>query len=496
MRAGRGRRAGAAREAPPPSDHRAILSNATKLVASRYGVAALSWLGTLLIVRHLSQADWGQFSFVFSLLGLLAIVTDLSIGPVAIRGILDGERDPGRFAGAYVTLRAALGLLGYLLALAFVTLASYPAVVVETTAIAGVVVLIATPSRALDVVYQARLQLGTTAVANVMGQAAQLALTVAIVAGRHDSIPLLAVPAVLCEAVIIATKLWRLPRLLAIRFNIDLRTWRELLREAAPLAAGSALKTMYHRIDAIMLSKLDTFAAVGIYGIAYKFVDIIQVVPQAIIIPLTTVLVRAAKTDQAAFHETVRRAYLLMAITAGLVLSEFLVFAHPVIQLLYGERYAVGAGAARVVIGGETLTFFTNLGVTILIATSRHRLYPPIALAGVILNVGLNLWLIPEHSYRGTAVATLATEVVVGGAIWTAARRVPGVGPLPWADTARVMLCSAAAGSVGWLAWQILPWTLAAAAGGLVYAGLLVMLGVPGRAGLALPGRPGAARAG
>ncbi len=93
-------------------------------------------------MRTLSAEQWGRFSFVFSFLGVLSVFTELGVGGIAIKGLLADEDRPG-FAGAYITLRGALGALSYALAVGFVVVAGYPAEVVHAMAIAGVVMVIA-----------------------------------------------------------------------------------------------------------------------------------------------------------------------------------------------------------------------------------------------------------------------------------------------------------------------------------------------------------------
>ena len=70
-------------------------------------------------------------------------------------------------------MRGALGLLAYAVAMAFVVLAGYPPEVVRAMAVAGLVVVLASPSNAYDAVFQADVRVGPVAVANVVGQAVQ-----------------------------------------------------------------------------------------------------------------------------------------------------------------------------------------------------------------------------------------------------------------------------------------------------------------------------------
>ena len=469
---------------PREGDGRTILTNTGALVAGRYVVAALGWAGTLLIVRNLSVDEWGRFSFVFSLLGLLAVVTELGIGRVALKGLVDPSGDTGHFAGTYVVLRAVLGVVGYLVALLVVVLGGYPGEVVAATAVAGVVVLVATPSHALDNIFQAHLRMRAVAVATVLGQLAQLALVAAIASSR-GSVVLFTVPAVVGELVVIAWKLRQVSGLVRLRLRVHWPTWKGLLSEAAPIAVGGVLATFYFRIDTVMLSRLDTFSAVGIYGVAYKFVDLLHYLPVALLAPVLTVLVRSWPHDLAAFRRTFQRALTILVLVGVLVAVEFLLFAGPVIALLYGERYAVGADAARLVVAAECVGGLGLLAFNALLAMGRHRLYPLAALMGLVTNIGLNLWLIPSLSYRGAALATLITEVLVVAVLWVPLARVGALRPLPLARTGGAVLAGAAAAAVGAGAAPLVPWPVAAAAAAGVYVALIHVGRVPGPDGLA-----------
>lgn len=462
-----------------------LLANSGALVASRLAIAVLGWSGTVLISRSLSLEQFGQFTLIFTVLGLMSVITDMGIGRIAVSGMLDSSSaDPGAFAGTYVVLRATLGAVGYVLVLLVVWAVGYPAVVLEATAVAGVVILLATPSHALDVVFQARLRMGTVAASHAGGMLAQLALTAAI-AAAGGSVLLFTVPAVLCELVVICWKLPLARRLLPLRFRVELRTWRALLREAAPLSLGIGLATVYYRIDTVLLSKLDSFDSVGIYGVAYKFVDVMHFVATAVTIPLLTLLVRAWPADLSGYRDALRRGAALLGLLGGLALTGLLGFAGPVTSILYGANYAAGADATRVLALSELLTFFASLALTCLIAAGRHRGYPLVMLGGLVLNIGLNLVAIPRWSYLGAAFATLVTELVVATVMWSLLLRLDGVRPLRLGGLVGVPVAVGVALAVGAGADQVVAWPVAATAACLVYVGVAGVLGVTRAAGLA-----------
>ncbi len=459
-----------------------LVANAGVMVAARYVVAALGWLGTLVIVRNLSVSEFGRLSFVFSLILLIAVFADLGIGRLSIKGLLDGERDPAQFAGTLIVLRAVMGALTYGAAVVFVMVAGYPPEVVRATLIAGVALLIATPSDAIESVFQAHLRLGSVATANVAGQLSQLALTAAVaVAG--GSVVRFAIPAVVGEVVIFLWKLARVRRIQPLRPNIDWATWKGLLVEAVPLAAGSVMATFYYRVDSVMLSKLDTFSSVGIYNIAYKFVDLVQYLPVALMVPVLALLVRSWPDDMNRFAETFRRAFTILVLAGVLVAVEFAIFAQPLITLLYGPEYAVGADAARLVVAASCIGAFGKLAFTVLLAMGRNRLYPMVTLTGLVVNVGLNLVLIPRASYFGAAVATLVTEILVVGVLMVLVARIPRLRPLPLSRLGLAFLGGGLSAAAAVVVREAAPWPVAAVVGAAVYLIFVHVARVPGARG-------------
>lgn len=475
-----------------------VLGNTGAMLAGRLLVAGLGWAGTLLVTRSLSTAAFGRFSLVFSILGMLSIVTEMGTGRVALSamaaggeggatGVGDGV-DRATFAGAYLVLRSLMGLAGYASALAFVVAMGYPADVVRTTAVAGLVVVLATPAHALHLVFQSSLRMGWVAVAEVFGQLAQLAFTVALVV-RGGTLTLFALPAVLAQAVILTLLVPKARRLVPFRLAVLPGVWRALLREALPISIGTAMATLYYRVDAVMLSRLADDEAVAVYGVAYKFVDLAHFVVVAVSVPILAVLVRTWPGDRAGFRDAMATGVTVLATAAVALLVEVLLFAPQAVGLLYGERYRASAGALRILLVAECIAWFGSLSFAVLLATGRHGRYPLVTAAGLVVNVALGLVVIPRWSWTGAAVATVVTEVLVTVPLCLLARRAAPVGPLPLARLARLVPVGLAAAAVGVATRAVLPWTVAAALTAVALAGGVHVSRATGRRGLrSLPG--------
>jgi O-antigen/teichoic acid export membrane protein len=458
-----------------------MMANSASMLVGRIVVAVLAWSGTILIVRSLSHTQWGEFSFVFSLLGLLAIVSNVVNSQVALHGLM--QEDAERFAGSYVALRACMGLLAYTLALAFIVLAGYPSTVVAATAVGGLVVVLSAPGNGFDAVFTIHMRMDRVATAAVLGQLVQFSLT-AVIAILGGSVVVFMIPAVICEIVIIWWKRLGVRHLQHIRYVLDLHRWGRMLRAAAPLAIGFGAATAYYSLDSIMLSKLDTFEAVGTYGIAYKFAGVIGFIPQVVCGVLLAVLVRSWPEAPERFFDGLRRASALLVGIALLVTLEFALFAAQAIRLLYGAQYLPATGATRLVVGGECLGFFTILAVTVYAAFRRNRLYAIAAISGLVVNFVGNLYLIPRYSFRGAAWMTLGTEVLVVTILWVPLLRRLGRSPMSAAAALKALLACGAAAGVGLSTQDLVAWPVAAAAVAVVFVAVLYVIRFPGEGGL------------
>lgn len=467
---------------PAPADtddaaapRKGVLGNAAPLMVSRLVVAALGWAGSIILVRELTPDEWGRYSLVFAILGILSMFTDLGVGRIALVALSKGDTERSRFAGSYIVFRAVLGILGYLLAIGVVVAAQYPGIVVQATVLAAIVVIIATPSHGYESVFQVSMRLPQVAMANVVGQAVQFVLTIVIAWGRPTLLWFI-VPQIACQVVIIVMKMLMAHRIMPIKYNVDVPGWVALMKEAAPLSLGVILGTVYYRVDTVMLSQLDTFASVGNLAIAYKFADVLNLLAGAVCASVLPLMVKYWRHDDERFRAAIRQGFAVLVILAGAVLCTFLVVAEDVVSLLYGETYRVTGDATRLVVIAECIGFFVQLSFITLISVGRLRTHPLVVLVGLVANVGLNFFFIPWGSFTGAAWSTLMTETLVLALLLAAVRRHVMVDLLP----ARLLVPVVVAGALGTATTFGVslagPWIVAAAAGGVVYLLALVIL--------------------
>jgi len=453
-----------------PLERRSPLGNTSSLLLARIGIAALGWAGTTLIVRSLNESDWGRFSFVFSLLALTSVLTDLGVGRIALAEVLPGRPNRARAAGTYLIIRSALGIAGYCSVVLFVILGGYDPAIVQATAIGGTILVFNTVIGAWNIAFQAAERMDHVAISSVVAQLGQLGLVVAI-AVRGGPLIWFVIAAVLKDLFLLPWRALRARELLEVEWSLDRDLAKRMMREAVPLSAGLILQTAVWRVDTIMLSKLATLADVGSYGVAYKFADLAHALPMAMSAALLAPLVRAWSEDLETFRRIFARAGQILMVAAGFAVVQMGLFASDLIRLFFTDVYADAAGPAQLLVLAEAAAFPTALAFTTLIAAGRLVAYPLVAAVGLLLNLVLNLELIPDHGYAGAATATLITEVAIAGALLVVAGRLPTLAGVVGFDLHRVVpVCTVAFVGGLLLEWGGMPWPASMAIVSLVFA--------------------------
>jgi O-antigen/teichoic acid export membrane protein len=171
----------------------------------------------------------------------------------------------------------------------------------------------------------------------------------------------------------------------------------------------------YMRIGPAVLARSGP-EGVGIYGAAYKVIEAGLFAASIVCSILVPYLCATRNNSQRQFHDMVEASMRLMVIPSFLLANLVIVFADPVIALLYGPRYA-GAGTVLEILGVFFLLTAITGGVqsAVLIALGELKYVSWVTGAALVVAVPLNLYLTPRYGAAGAALANCIGETLVLG---------------------------------------------------------------------------------
>jgi len=362
------------------------------------------------IARSLGAANYGAFIGVVALVGIAYPFGALGSGNLLVKNVArDRSLFPDYFGRALATTAAISTVLFALLFLsAHLALpASIPLSLVLLVAGSDLfgLNLITISGQS----FQAFEQLNWTALINVLISAARLAGALVLVQVHSHPSALqwgyMYFFSTVAVAVISLALVWRkLGRPEFAHFFQGAET-----REGAYFSISLSAQTIYNDIDKTMLARLGTLDATGIYGAAYRLIDVSFVPVSAL---LWSAYPNFFRAGAGGIRESFRYAkpLVLRTLAYSIFVSVMILLFAGYVPLILGPEYARTAEALRwlaplPILKG--LHYFLSDSLT---GAGHQGLRTAIQAGVAAFNVLLNLWIIPAYSWRGAAWSSLASD--------------------------------------------------------------------------------------
>lgn len=210
-----------------------------------------------------------------------------------------------------------------------------------------------------------------------------------------------------------------------------------IIKKSFPYALVTLLMACYYRMDSVMLERMlpgNTGAVQsGIYASAFRLMDTLAMISYlfaVILLPLFSKMLKQ-KEDVVPIVRTSFSLLFLFSISAVVILYAY---REPLIQWFYPEIAEHSVAVFGLIIFGLIPISMNYLFGTLLTANGSMKQLNIIAGIGIVINVVVNLLLIPRMQACGSAVASLCTQVTVSVLQFVLAMRIVGIPlrSLPW----------------------------------------------------------------
>lgn len=189
-----------------------------------------------------------------------------------------------------------------------------------------------------------------------------------------------------------------------------------ILKKSLPFALLTLLMAFYNRIDSVMIERLlpvdIATTQAGIYASAFRLLDALVMIAylfSVILLPLFSKMIKEKENVQPIVRTAFSFLY-VFAIGATVVL---VCYREPILAWLYDDHVAASASVFALLIPCIIPIAFTYVFGTLLTANGSLKKLNITAMAGIIVNILINIILIPRFQARGAAVTSLCTQSVV-----------------------------------------------------------------------------------
>jgi O-antigen/teichoic acid export membrane protein len=384
---------------------KAIVQNSGFLLLNGIATNILSLFALLYIAHYLGPTNYGTYTFVFAFIYFFSFIPDMGIHQILVREAAKEPEKAGKLIGNGTIMQICLSLVALFLAFVLINVINFPPSTKSALYIASLGLLI-TGTGAYGIIYEAKLRMEYSLLFNLANRIVFLVFIFLAIANNLEL-------NVFIFASVLATFIHNLlmilfaKKLVNVSFDVDISLMKQLVKEAIPIAIASVFTVIYFRIDVLMLSFLRGDTEVGFYSAAYRLTEALVFLPTVITTSTFPLMSKYYKDSFDSFSFAYTRTFKYLFAT-GLLIAVLVTFASDkIIFIVYGLEYQSSAIALQILIWSTAIMFITTLISTTCVSSGNQQIVSKRAILAALLNVILNLILIPWIGYIGAAIATV-----------------------------------------------------------------------------------------
>ncbi len=195
-------------------------------------------------------------------------------------------------------------------------------------------------------------------------------------------------------------KLWR--------FNFAYS--KSLLKNSWPLILSGIIIMLYMRIDQIMIGEMIGEKKLGYYSVSTKFTELWYFIPTAFATSFFPKLLEKFNFEKENYPKLCLKLFKLVFVISFSIAVFFTFFSELIIKFLFGIAYIQSVFTLQISIWTGIFVFLGVVASNMLLIENLNKHNLNKSIQGLLLNVFLNIFLIPKYGINGAAVATLISQ--------------------------------------------------------------------------------------
>ncbi len=386
------------------------------------GMGANKILGFLLLIyaaRILGATEYGKFSFALAFISLFGIFQDLGLTAIVTREFAKETKVPEEEKKEREEFHSLISLEILLSVIAFFLILFGSFFITPEPDIRKAILILAAYGSMNSMIaffcsfFQARQKMEYQT-SPIIIQAALATVLGIFFLFRFPSVVNLSY-AYLFASVAGLILIWILFNIKIFSLKISWRgsVWRKFLLMSWPVALMGLFGVLYNYIDSVMMGYWGMIAETGWYNAAYRIIFVV-LIPMGLFsgsfYPVLSKFFRESKEQLQRVWNYQMQVMILLALplmVGGIVLAPRLIY------FFYPFSFSPSILALQILMVMAGLVFIYRPLLDVLIASNQQKSTFWITFSGALINILLNLFLIPKYRLYGASIATVVTYIII-----------------------------------------------------------------------------------
>ena len=364
------------------------------------------------VARYLGPEQFGVFSYAIAFASLFSSIAKLGLGGIVVRDLVKEPEQRDRYLGTAFWLK----LMGAILMLGIVAIAMQLSSSDQLTNLYILIIASGAIFQSFEVVdfyFQSKVLSKFVSICKMTQLFISSLLKLYFIFTGAELIYFVLIT--LVDQITLSLSLYiayRFQKLGSFYGHFNKTIAKQLLKDSWPLIFSGLVVMIYMRIDQIMIKEMLGEREVGLYSAAVRLSEVWYFIPSIITASLFPAIVSAKKISEELYYTRLQRLYTLLVWSSIAIALPMTFLSERLVTVLYGDTYKDAAQVLMIYIWAGV---FVSLGVASgAWLTSQnlqnHAFYR--TFFGAIINVIMNLVLIPIYGMIGSAIATVIAQMM------------------------------------------------------------------------------------
>ena len=389
-----------------------IAKNSLVLLASNIISKILGFFYVMYIARYLGAEGFGILSFALAFTGIFSVFSDLGFGPLTVREVARDKSLVRKYLGNITVIKIFLVIITFALIAITINLLGYPKQTIKVVYLISLSVVFDSFTIEFFSIFRAFEKMEYQSFGQILSSILMLVGALFAISQRFSVIGFASIyfiVSVFALGYSFAVCTWKfsLPKL-----ELDWNFWKPTIKEALPFFLSAVVDMIAFKIDIIMLSMMKGDMVVGWYSAAYRLIEALMFIPATFAGAIYPVLSNFYVSSQESLKLIYKKSFKYLFIVGLPIAVGTTILAHKIILFIYKSGFTHSIIALQILIWTIPIIFLSYMFGTMLASVNKQFLALKINFLCMILNITMNLILIPRYSYVGASIATIITTLL------------------------------------------------------------------------------------
>lgn len=392
------------------NDTMKIFQNIFWMIFSKGFNIIISFVVGIFTIKYLGAENFGRFSYSYSIIAFFSIFIVFGLKDVVIKELANNEDKIEIIIGNVIIVQLIVAIVCLIFTVLFAFVSESKDVINKQLILILAVSYLLIPLNSFSFIFETKLQ----------GRKVVLGANIALICASFFKILIVIYKlnilvyslAALSEVLINAFYLTLLfyNKKYKVKFKVDLNIIYPIFKLATPVAISTISIWLYMRLDQILIRHLSTTTEMGIYATSSRFTESLYFIPMVIQSSFLSILVKKRKESITIFYKFLNK-MIRIQLLVSIIVSILFYFLIRVLVIFYlGNKFLMVINVSSILIFNLIFLSIAIIRSSFMYIYNLVYLFVPITIISLVINILLNIYLLPRYGAIGCAFAILITQ--------------------------------------------------------------------------------------